>query len=115
MTNVISYLYQVEESVFSFRGDKYFVFHFDQKPSKQTIKRQIRHRILRRLIGMCNVCLCPTEGMLDFHGLMANNFHRIPWKITKLPSQNLMLGHHRPASETPFKWRFAGVPIIAIF
>ena len=34
-------------------------------------------------------------------------------KITKLPSQHLMLGHHRPASETPFKWRFAGGPIMA--
>ena len=32
---------------------------------------------------------------------------RIPWKITKLPSQHSMTGHHRPASETPFKWRFA--------
>ena len=25
---------------------------------------------------------------------------------TKLPSQHLMLGHHLPASETPFQWRF---------
>ena len=23
------------------------------------------------------------------------------------------LDHHRPASETPFKWRFAGVPMMA--
>ena len=38
---------------------------------------------------------------------------RIPWKITKLPSQHLMLGHHRPASETPFKWRFADGPTMA--
>ena len=22
-------------------------------------------------------------------------------------------GHHRPASETPFKWLFAGVPMMA--
>ena len=29
----------------------------------------------------------------------------IPWKITKLPSQHSMLGHHRPPNETP--WRFA--------
>ena len=28
-------------------------------------------------------------------------------------SQHLMLGHHRPASETPFKWRFAGGQIMA--
>ena len=28
----------------------------------------------------------------------------IPWKITKLPSQHTMLGHHGNASETPFNW-----------
>ena len=27
-----------------------------------------------------------------------------PLKITKLQSQHSMLGHQRPASETPFKW-----------
>ena len=36
-------------------------------------------------------------------------------KITKLPSQHTMLGHHRPASETPFKWRFAGGPVMASY
>ena len=25
----------------------------------------------------------------------------------------LSAGHHRPASKTPFKWRFAGVPVMA--
>ena len=29
-------------------------------------------------------------------------------RIPRLPSQYSMLGHHWPASETPFKWRFAG-------
>ena len=38
-----------------------------------------------------------------------------PWKITKLPSQHLMFGIHRPASETLFKCRFAGGPIVAHF
>ena len=38
-----------------------------------------------------------------------------PIKITKLPSQHLMLGHHRHASETPFKWRSAGGPMMARF
>ena len=38
---------------------------------------------------------------------------RIPWKITKLPSQYSMTGHHRSASETPFKWHFASGPIMA--
>ena len=36
-----------------------------------------------------------------------------PLKITKLPIHHSMLGHHRPASETPFKWRFAGGPLMA--
>ena len=34
-------------------------------------------------------------------------------KITKLPIQHSMLGHYRPASETPFIWRFAGGPMMA--
>ena len=36
-----------------------------------------------------------------------------PLKITKLPIHHSMLGHHWPASETPFKWRFAGGPLMA--
>ena len=36
-----------------------------------------------------------------------------PLKITKLPNQHSILGHHRHASETPFKWRFAGGPMIS--
>ena len=36
-----------------------------------------------------------------------SNTGRDPLKITKLPSQHSMLGHHRHASETPFKWCFA--------
>ena len=35
-----------------------------------------------------------------------------PLKISKLPSQHSILGHHRPASKTPFKWHFAGGPPI---
>ena len=33
-----------------------------------------------------------------------------PLKIVKLPSKLSILGHNRHASETPFKWRFAGGP-----
>ena len=32
-----------------------------------------------------------------------------------VPSQNSMLGHHRHVSKTPFKWRFAGGPMMARF
>ena len=35
-----------------------------------------------------------------------------PLKIRKLPNQQSMLGHHQHASETPFKWRFAGGPMM---
>ena len=28
-------------------------------------------------------------------------------------TEHSMLGHHRHASETPFKWRFAGGPMMA--
>ena len=35
-----------------------------------------------------------------------------PLKITKLPSEHSMLGHHRPACKTLFKWHFAGGPMM---
>ena len=38
---------------------------------------------------------------------------QIPWKITKLPSQHSRLGHYQHASETPYKWHFAGGPMMA--
>ena len=37
-----------------------------------------------------------------------SNTGAAPLKIIKLPIQHSLLGHHRPASETPFKWRFPG-------
>ena len=42
-----------------------------------------------------------------------SNFGPDPLQITKLLSQHSMLGHHQHASETPFKWRFAGGPMMA--
>ena len=47
--------------------------------------------------------------LLDFLAILV----RIPRIITRLPSQHSMLGHHRYDSETPFKWRFAGGPMLA--
>ena len=38
---------------------------------------------------------------------------QIRWKITKLPSQHSMLGHHRLPGE--LKWRFTGRPMMALF
>ena len=39
----------------------------------------------------------------------------IHWKITKLPSQHSMLGHHQPASKTPFRYCFTCRPMMARF
>ena len=36
-------------------------------------------------------------------------FFMIRGGMIKIP---LLAGHHRPASETPFQWRFAGVPMM---
>ena len=42
-----------------------------------------------------------------------NNTGPDPLKITKLPSKRSLLGHDRHASETPFKWHFAGGSMMA--
>ena len=65
-----------------------------------------------------------SHGKLQKYRVL-NNTDPDPLKITKLPSQHSLLGHHRPTSETPlshhrhisqtpFKWRFAG-PLIVVF
>ena len=43
--------------------------------------------------------------------LRGHNWSGFPEK----QNQHSMLGHHRPASKTPFQWRFAGGPIMARF
>ena len=35
--------------------------------------------------------------------------------LNKLPSLHSMLSHHRPESETPFKWLLAGRPMMVRF
>ena len=45
-------------------------------------------------------------------GFLSNNGPD-PLKITKLPRKHSMLGHYQHARETPFKWRFAGGPMMA--
>ena len=45
--------------------------------------------------------------------VLSSNIGPDPLKITKLPNQHSMSGYHRHTSKTPFKWRFAGGPMIA--
>ena len=40
-----------------------------------------------------------------FQGLLFSFFLANEWREDPMP---LREGHHRPTSETPFKWRFAG-------
>ena len=35
-------------------------------------------------------------------------------KYWAFPCKHLKPGHHRPAMETPFKWRFSGGPMVAL-
>ena len=39
--------------------------------------------------------------------------HGISFLASTRPSKHIKAGHYRPASETPFKWRFAGGPMVA--
>ena len=51
----------------------------------------------------------PRENYINI-GFLGNTGPE-PLKITKLQIQHSMFGHHRLASETQFKWRFAGGPL----
>ena len=57
--------------------------------------------------------LLPPENHKNIEYL--SNTGPDPLKFSKLPSQHSTLGHHRHPSETPFKWRFAGGPMMARF
>ena len=41
------------------------------------MKTLIRRRVLRRLIWVCTVCLCPKNGTLGFYGLIFNILVRL--------------------------------------
>ena len=54
---------------------------------------------------------CKNHKKIEF----LSNTGPDPLKFSKLPSQHSTLGHHRHASETPFKRRFAGGPMMVRF
>ena len=47
---------------------------------------------------------CGPMGNNNTIGFLSNTGSE-PTKLAKLRSQHLMLGHNRPASETPFQWQ----------
>ena len=68
-----SNLYQLDQSIFIFKGCCVAVFIFIQNFKsafcKQIVETLIRRRVLRRRIWVCTVCLCPTKRMLGLYGL----------------------------------------------
>ena len=62
----------INQSIFVSRVVKLY-FHIYQNADrtfcKQTVETLIRHRILRCLIWVCTVCLCPTKKTLGLKGL----------------------------------------------
>ena len=49
-----------------------FHSNFESSFCKQTVEALVRLRILRRLIWVCTVCLCPTKRTLRLYGLIYN-------------------------------------------
>ena len=69
-------------SPFPFQGLLGCILSFYQNSnrtfSKQTVETLIRSRVLRHLIRVCTVCLCPTKKALGLNGLkhcMLGNFN----------------------------------------
>ena len=60
-------------SPFPILGVAGVIFHFylifDRNSYKQTVKTLIRRLVLRRVICVCTVCLCPKNGTLGLYGL----------------------------------------------
>ena len=88
-------------------------------PGHWTINKTLA---LLLLIGGCSACADPDGGTggpdpppFENHKNIGffSNTGPDPLKIVKLPSQLSIFGHNRHASETPFKWLFAGGPKMA--
>ena len=76
LPNGLFHPYQLDESISNFRVSG-LLFHlcliFNRNSCKQTVKTLIRRRVLRRLIWVCTVCLCPKNGALGLYGLSTSN------------------------------------------
>ena len=60
-------------------------------------------------VGTFNPCADPESFVRGWGGATVTFFVVDEGRIQIA----LSAGHHRPASETPFKWRFAGVLVMA--
>ena len=72
MVNGTSHRYQLEHSISLLRdvgGIFHFYSNFNRTFCNQTVETLIRRRILRRLVWVCTVCICPTKRTLGLCGL----------------------------------------------
>ena len=60
-------------SPFPFEGLLGCIFHFhsifNRTVCQQTVQTLIRRRVLRRLVWVCTICLCPTKRTLSLNEL----------------------------------------------
>ena len=73
--------YHLDESVIPFRGVRLILSQLYWRKLdffKQTLKTPMRHRMMRCLIWVCTVCLCPIYRTLNLIGLI-NLLYNIPY------------------------------------
>ena len=84
-----------------------FVVHIKRLQVRSSKPRGTSHARIQRGVGVGHGVQTHTLKITKYRFL--SNTDPDPLKNKKkLPSQPSMLGHHLPASETPFQWRFAG-------
>ena len=74
------------------------LFNFDKKFCSQKVETLIRRRILRRLILVCTVCLCPIKKTLGLYGLKGKYDQEIPQSQT---AGNPWHREEEPLNKTP--------------
>ena len=83
MPNVISNLYQLDESISIFRiVGWYFSFYssFKRNFCKQTVENLTRCHVLLRLIWFCTVCRYPTKKTQGLYGLIIIIWAYLVWE-----------------------------------
>ena len=77
--NGISHSYQVDQSISVLKGcwvcGVSFFSNFSRIFCEQAVETLIRHRVLRRLIWVFTVCICPTKRMQGDNGLTYYRLH----------------------------------------
>ena len=72
------------------------------------------HRELANLLHRLSIKPCADPESFARGGPTRTTFFFVFFLIRGKRSEiALKVGHHQPASETPFKWRYAGVPMMA--